>query len=294
MTDAPSTPHELPDRILLVGCGRLGTRLGRTLTETGREVFALRRHPDSLPAGFSALAVDLREPVRRALPEVDAMVITLTPGTPGAEGQPDGYCASLRNLAAALPSVPRRTVFVSSTRVFEGRTERRALTEADAPAPVTDRGRTLRDGELLASELFGAHIVRPAGIYGPGREMLVRKVLEGTPVQYAQRTNRIHDSDLVRALEALLGAADPPRLVHAVDQRPALLGEVVEYIARQLGRPAPPRAQPETASGKVLDGAQLLGLLGTLRYPTFEAGYADLLALRQDDSAAPPRHGTGH
>jgi nucleoside-diphosphate-sugar epimerase len=289
MPDVLSTPHGLPGRILLVGCGKLGTRLGQRLAETGREVFALRRNTAALPAGFSTLAVDLRDPVQRALPDVDAMVITLTPGTQGTAGQPDGYCASLQNLAAALPGVPRRVVFVSSTRVLEGRTDRRALTEADAPAPGTARGRTLRDGELLASDLFGAHIVRPAGIYGPGREMLVRKVIEGTPVQYAKRTNRIHETDLVRTLEALLGAADPPRLVHAVDQGPAALGEVVAYIARRLGLPAPPRAQPEVASGTILNGARLLGLLGTLRYPTYESGYGHLTAAT---TGPPPGAGT--
>jgi nucleoside-diphosphate-sugar epimerase len=288
MPDPLRSPYDLPGRILVAGCGKLGIRLGLRLAGAGWDVSALRRDPAALPAEFTALAVDLREPVQRDLPEVEAMVITLPPGTPGAADQPEGYGASLRNLAAALPSVPRRVVFVSSTRVFEGRADGRTLTEADAVAPVTVRGRTLRDGELLAVELFDAHIVRPAGIYGPGREMLVRTVLEGTPVQYARRTNRVHETDLVRTLEALLTATDPPRLLHAVDQSPAALGEVVTYIARQLGVPAPPRIQPEVASGTVLSGARLLGLLGTLQYPTFEAGYGHLLATRRDDETGRP------
>jgi nucleoside-diphosphate-sugar epimerase len=115
--------------------------------------------------------------------------------------------------------------------------------------------------------------------------MLVRTVLEGTPVQYAKRTNRIHETDLVRTLEALLHATDPPRILHAVDQRPAPLGEVVTYIARRMGLPAPPRVQPEVASGTVLDGTRLLRLLGALQYPTFEAGYGHLLAARHDGQA---------
>ncbi|HRO92374.1 sugar nucleotide-binding protein [Citricoccus sp.] len=291
MPDALTAPHGPPGRILLVGCGKLGTRLGQDLTAVGWDVFALRRDTASLPAGFSALAVDLREPIRDALPDVDALVITLPPGTQDPGGQPDGYRASLHHLAAALPSVPRRVVFVSSTRVFEGYTDGRVLTEAEAPAPVTARGRALLDGELLASDLFGAHIVRPAGIYGPGRTMLVRNVIEGAPVQYARRTNRIHETDLVRTLEALLVAADPPRLLHAVDQGPVPLGEVVTYIARQLGLPAPPRARPEVASGTILSGARLLGLLGALSYPTFETGYAHLIATRPDGAVSRPQDG---
>lgn len=272
--------HDAPHRILLAGCGKLGTHLGKRLGEAGREVVALRRNTAGLPAAFTTLAVDLRVPVQRELPDVEALVISLPPGTPAEPGQEDDYLASLRNLAAALPAVPRRVVFVSSTRVFEGRTDARALTEDDEPAPVTPRGRTLHDGELLARELFGAHIVRPAGIYGPGREMLIRKVIEGTPVQYAKRTNRIHETDLVRTLEAVLVAEDPPRILHAVDQAPASLGEVITYVASQLGLPAPPRIQPEVAGGTVLSGGRLLALLGTLQFPTYEAGYEHLTATR--------------
>lgn len=268
-----------------MGCGKLGTRLGQRLIEDGGEVFALRRTVESLPAAFTALAADLRKPIPWELPAVEAMIITLPPGQPSAPGQDDVYLASLNNLAAALPAIPRRVVLVSSTRVFENRTDPRVLTEADAPAPVTARGRTLREGELLAADLFDAHLVRPAGIYGTGREMLVRKVLEGTPVQYARRTNRIHETDLVRTLEALLVVEEPPRILHAVDQSPATLGEVVTYIAHRLGLPAPPRIQPEVTSGTVLDGSQLLTLLGTLQYPTFQAGYDHLLTARADQTS---------
>jgi nucleoside-diphosphate-sugar epimerase len=292
MPDQDGTAQEAPGRILLAGCGKVGTRLGKRLAHAGAEVFALRRSTAALPAAFSALPVDLREPVQRELPRVDAMVVTLTPDIQEAPDGSEGYLAALRNLATALPAKPQRVVFVSSTRVFEGRTDERPLTETDSPAPVTPRARTLRDGELLASELFDAHIVRPAGIYGPGREMLVRKVTEGAPVQYAKRTNRIHETDLVRTLQTLLFAENPPSILHAVDQAPASLGEVVTYIAHRMGLQPPPRIEPEVASGTVLSGALLLSLLGTLQYPTFEAGYDHVIATR--DKRTSPKPGGGH
>lgn len=269
-----------PGRTLLVGCGKLGTRLGRRLVDDGGEVFALRRTRAAVPPDFTALPLDLREPLRRKLPDVDAMLITLPPGRSSPAGQDDSYRTALRNLAAALPAVPRRVVFVSSTRVFDGSPGPQPITEADEPTPATARARTLRDGELLAIRLFDAHIIRPAGIYGPGRELLLRKVLTGTPVQYARRTNRIHETDLVRTLHAVLTAQEPPRVLHAVDESPAPLGDVVSYIARRLGLPPPPRIEPVVAGGTVLDGARLLAFLGALQYPTYRAGYDDLVAAR--------------
>lgn len=261
-----------PTRVMLVGCGRVGTRLGRRLLDSGQEVIALRRNISALPAEFSAISVDLRVPLSTTLPAADALVITLTPS--------DGYLPALRNLAAALPTVPPQVIFVSSTGIFEGRYCGHPLTEADTPEPTTPRGILLREGELLATELFDALLIRPAGIYGPGREMILRKVLEHSPIRYAQRTNRIHEEDLVRTLEWLLTAGEPPRVLHAVDREPVALGEVAVFVAQRLGMPAPPRIEPEETGGTVLDGSLLHGLLGGLRYPTYREGYTEIISRR--------------
>ena len=275
-TTPPAEPGS-QRRILLAGCGKLGILLGERLVARGATVFALRRTTAVLPEIFTTVAADLSTPLPAPLPEVDELVVTLTPSSSASANHPDDYLAKIRNLAAALPVLPRRVIFVSSTRVFEGRTDERPLTEEDAPAPVTERGRVILAGELLARELLDAYIVRPAGIYGPGREMLLRTVVDGTPVDYARRTNRIHQIDLARALDTMLQVHEPPRLVHAVDRAPTPLGDVVTYIAHLLGHQPPPRSEPGIPSGTVLDGARLLELLGTLQYPTFETGYAEMI-----------------
>lgn len=293
VSPSPPTPagsrNRTPARTLLVGCGALGTRLGRRLTDDGGHVFALRRTTNGLPDDFTALPVDLYRPVPVSLPAVDAMVITLPPSGPvrGAAdgtdpGHDGGYLTALRHLAEALPHLPPRVILVSSTRVFEGHTHGRALTERDAPAPLGPRATTLLEGERLARELFKAHILRPAGIYGPGRELLLRRVLEAAPVQYARRTNRIYETDLVRTLHALVTAAQPPRLLHAVDQSPASLGDVVSFIAHRLGVAPPPAVEPAEVSGRVFDGAALLEFLGELEHPSFESGYGDLITTREE------------
>lgn len=269
--------ESIPARTLWVGCGRLGLRAGMTLVGAGGEVHALRREVSGLPEGFRAVPTDLAHPVDRRLPQVDAMVITLPP--PDAAG---GYETPLRHLAAALPQLPARTVFVSSTRVFEGYADRAdpapVLTEEDAPQPLGDRARSLLAGERMARELFGAIVVRPAGIYGPGRDRMLRTVREGRPVAHRRRTNRIHEEDLAHLLVALLEHSDPPQLLHAVDDSPARLGEVVAYIADRLALPVPPAAEPDPGHGTVLSGALRTQLLGPLRHPDFRSGYDAMLA----------------
>lgn len=271
-------------RVLLIGCGRLGTLLGTQLEAEGWEIGAVRRDPSALPSSFTAIAADLRQPLPQQLPAADAMVITLPPGE-ARSAHVEGYRAVLEHLAAALPAVPPRVLFVSSTRVFDGMQGPRPISEADEPVPGSDRARALREGELLAVDRFAAHIIRPAGIYGPGRDSLIRRVAAGTPMQHARRTNRIHETDLVRALHAMLVAEAPPAVVHAVDQTPAPLGEVAAHIAARLGVPTPPAIEPAVSSGTVLDGALLTSLLGSLTHPGYRSGYDELIQERN-----PRRH----
>ena len=276
-----TTPEKHPKRVLLVGCGQVGTDLGQQLVEAGSQVYALRRNTNELPQAFERLAVDLLQPVAQPLPEVDAMVITLTPSMQDPAGG-NGYLVALRHLADALPAVPQRVIFVSSTRVFEGHTDNRSLTEADAVAPVSERGETLVAGEQLAVELFDAHVVRPAGIYGPGREMLIRKVLQQEPINYVRKTNRIHQTDLVRALHMMLQLDTAPAVLHAIDDTPGvLLGDVVEHIATRLKVPPPPASESAEPSGRVLSGQRLATMLGTLTYPTYQHGYDQIIADRE-------------
>ncbi|PRA79688.1 sugar nucleotide-binding protein [Microbacterium sp. MYb66] len=274
MNDTIPSDREAPlRRTLLVGSGKLAARLAPRLLERGGEVIALRRSDGALPPGVVGLRADLSLPLSTPLPAVDAMLVTLPPGDTSS-----AYRTALTNLAEALPAVPARTVFVSSTGVFEGVDAAHPLTEQDEPVPATERSRGLYDGERAAIELFDAVVVRPAGIYGPSREFLLRKVREGSPVNHRRRTNRIHEADLVRALDLLLRMDEPPRLVHAVDAAPAPLGDVVGYIARTLDVSAPPDDPSASPSGLVYDGSLLHSLLGSLDHPTYETGYAEMIA----------------
>lgn len=266
-------------RILIIGCGKLGIRLAERLTANEGEVFGLRRDTSVLPSHITPVTADLRSPEPIFLPEVDSMVITITPSIGGAES-PAGYTSAMQRVAEALPAIPQRTVMVSSTGVFDGPGTAMPISETDPPNPSTGRGRNLLRGEVLARGLFSAHIVRPAGIYGPGREMLLRKVLGAEPVNYAQRTNRVHEADLAAVLHAMLARPNPPGLLHAVDQHPAPLGEVVTFIAEELGVPAPPRSTPENPSGKVLDSALLTSWFGDLQFPSYREGYRSIITER--------------
>jgi nucleoside-diphosphate-sugar epimerase len=267
-------PADAPATTLIAGCGKLGTALGERLVASNRRVVALRRDVSALPEAFTSISVDLTAPIDVALPAVDALVVTLTPSAVDGD-----YRTALAGLAAALPSPPARTVFVSTTGVFDGWSGRQPITEDDVPMGNTERSRTLLDAERAAVDQFDAIILRPVGIYGPGRDFLIRQTLSAPSVDAGRITNRIHEQDLARALETLLTMADPPRVLHAVDEEPAPLRAVVDHIASLLEVPAPPATDEAVRlHGNVFDGAALHALLGHLDYPDYRTGYAELVA----------------
>lgn len=262
------------ERVLLVGYGKLGTRLAEQLASDHVEIFAVRRTPTESSAAVRMIAADASLPMEEALPAVDSMVLTLPPGP-----RIDSYRTVLENIARALPYRPERTIFVSSTGVFEGTPPDHVITEQDEPPLVTDRARGLRDGERAAVDFFSAVVLRPAGIYGPGRDHLLRRVQEQAPVDHRRWTNRIHESDLVRTLEMLLRMTDPPPLLHALDEASVPLGDVVAHLASELSLPTPPDSGSGVTSGHVLDGRLLHGML-PLRYPSYVSGYAEMIVSR--------------
>ncbi|WP_460795514.1 Rossmann-fold NAD(P)-binding domain-containing protein [Microbacterium sp. GXF0217] len=265
------TASERPlGRTLLVGYGKLGRRVASLLSADAELLYALRRTAVDLPPGVEGITADVSYAIER-LPSIDSMLVTLPPGD-----SRSSYRTALSNIAAALPSSPARTVFVSSTAVFEGAGPHRVLTEDDEPIAVSDRSHRLIEGERAAVDFFGATILRPAGIYGPGREFMLRRVRAQTPADHSRWTNRIHQDDLVSALAVLLRAQEAPSLLHAVDGHPAQLGEVLEYVATMLGLPVPHDEGTGLASGHILDGTRLRGWIGELQHPSYRSGYAEM------------------
>lgn len=279
--------------VLLAGCGDLGTALGRRLVAQDWQATGVRRRPGHLPAEISPCALDLTDPGSVALPAADAVVITLTADGRDAEAYECTYLGALRGLHRALraglnsgESLPQRVVLVSSTGVLGGG-DGEVVTEETAPSPQRDTARVLLAAEELAAELFpGLVIVRPAGIYGPGRTSLIDRVRRGDALAHHRMTNRIHRDDLVTVLQAVLESPEPPALLHAVDTEPALLGDVAAHIAGLLGVPVPSDSSDSPDGGprgKVLDASLMHRFVGELQYPTYREGYDALLA--SQDSA---------
>lgn len=265
-------------RVLVAGCGYVGRRLAEMRAAAGDRVFALRRSESEPPPGAEAVRADLTVPASLAeLPEVDAVVFAPTPDARDAAGYDRTYVDGARNLARAFKQHPVRWVHVSSTSVFEE--DQGAWVDESTPCA----GAGFRAGRLLESEAVAAgfgHVataLRLGGIYGPGREGLIRRVASGEAKVRPRYTNRIHREDAAGAIAHLLDLADPAPCYVGVDRDPALEVEVLDWLAARLGVPPPERDGAGAPRGKRCRSDRLVASRFEFRFPGFREGYGALL-----------------
>jgi nucleoside-diphosphate-sugar epimerase len=276
-------------RILLAGCGDIGTGLGERLLARGAEVHGLRRTPDRLPDGFVKVAGDFLVPatLRQLRGQVfDHVVITLTPTGHSDEAYAAAYVTGLRNLLAVLEPAPDLVCFVSSTSVYH-QDDHGWVDENSPTEPTTFAGlRTLEAEGLVAASGFSFVIVRFSGIYGPGRTHLIDQVRGGSACGPEHRvyTNRLHREDGIGFLEHLIlmheRSEGLQELYLATDSHAATMWDVQSWLATHLGLdpfalktgPVPGRTSKRCRNNRMRETRY------QLVYPDFMRGYAELLS----------------
>ncbi|WP_376691907.1 SDR family oxidoreductase [Wenzhouxiangella sp. EGI_FJ10409] len=267
-------------RLLIAGCGDLGIRLAGQLDDRDWQVHGLRRRVERLPETIVPVGADLSRPESLAAVarSWDAVVYQATPDQYDEAGYRAAYFQGLANLLEH--AAPRRLLFVSSTAVF-GQSKGEWVDEDSATQPARFNGRVLLEAEALARRACAEPVVvRFSGIYGPGRDYLVRKVASGqascreTPPEW---TNRIHADDCAGVLAHLLDLQRPAPLYCASDGHPAPRCEVLDWLAGQFG--VAPAAREATAGGqgKRVGNARLLESGYRMIHPDYRSGYGEML-----------------
>ncbi len=296
-------------KILIAGCGYIGSAAGKRWASSGAEVWGLRRDPAELTkiSGIRPLAADLLDPASlSSLPDADVVLICH-----GLSRESDRhettYAKGTANLVRALQMrPPRKIVLVSSTSVYAAH-DGSWVDETTDPAAggyespqSEENARSLLAAEKSVLESGIPSVVfRLAGIYGPGRNRLAAlKAGRAKPDFSDSFTNRIHRDDIVSGILLLAADGKPGEVYLGADDRPCTQKELYDWIFACLGlEPPPPAAKQQ--DGPVLPGQagaapsdsearhhvshkrvsnrkiKALGL--ALKYPDFEKGYGELL-----------------
>ncbi|MEX0729277.1 MAG: SDR family oxidoreductase [Aquisalimonadaceae bacterium] len=276
-------------RLLIAGCGQLGSQLGSLLAEQGVTVFGLRRNVRDIPRPINPVAADLgeRDQLTRALPSgLNAVVYLATPGMFNDEAYRKTYVDGLKNLIGALVDggqSPDRLLLVSSTSVY-GQTDGSWVDENTPAAPGGFSGTRLLEAEQrLAQGPYPGVIVRFGGIYGANRTRMLKRVREGTPVVNTppQYTNRIHQDDCVGVLAHLLRLPAPASLYLGVDDTPCTMAQLTDWLADTMGLPRPVHINGDAGgvrgSNKRCSNKRLRESGYRFRYPGYRQGYLEML-----------------
>ena len=273
--------------LLVFGCGYSASHFLARHAQPFAHIAATTRgsRPDSGDL-VQRLVFDGRsaEPaVLAALADADALLVSVPPDE---TGDP-----VLAHFGAALRVSPKlsRIVYLSTIGVY-GDHGGAWIDEATPASPQSARSITRlqaeRDWQALGEASGKAvHILRLAGIYGPGQNALVN-LRNGTArriVKPGQVFNRIHVEDIARAIAACF-ARKAGGVWNVTDNEPAPPQDVVAYAAQLLGMVPPPELDFATtglspmarsfySENKRVANRRLVETLGvTLAFPTYREG----------------------
>lgn len=268
-------PYKPDGPVLIAGAGDVGGRLACRLADAGAEVLTLRRGESAAGPGIRALRADLASGAGlQALPRAVAALVYCA--APDAREEAAYHALYLDGLSRLLDATDApRLLFTSSTAVY-GEDAGEWVDEATPARPPAFNGRVLLEAESRLSAHPGGVSLRLTGLYGPGREWLLRRARAGE--SGARRWgNRIHVDDAAAALAHLLALEAPAPLYLGSDDLPTLECEVLAWVREREGLPAAPAPAGGPESGRRVRNQRLRESGWTPAFTDYRAGYGPLL-----------------
>ena len=235
-------------KLIIFGCGYLGSRIAAVAAQKGALVTALTRNRDQADElkrrGVERVIVaDLKTHSwhQDAGGGYDFAVDCVSPGRDGLAGYQSAYVGGMQSIAnwAGLHPVDA-FVYTGSTGVY---TEDNGgwVTEVSPVAGHSERARLLLDAEQRVPSAGPGwrrgYILRLAGLYGPGRHHLLDRIRAGETDVASEKDrplNLIHRNDAAEAVIACLEASETPGTVFNVsDNEPTPRSVVTDWLQNQ-------------------------------------------------------------
>ncbi len=276
-------------KILIIGCGAIGTQLAHVLSVKGHQVTGLKRNPPKTATGnINYFPADITSPADlEGLPtNFDILYFIVSPDGRNEQSYHDIYESGLNNLLNKFSQAGSHPhwIFVSSTSVY-GQSQGEWVDEDSVAQPDNATSQLIRQAEQKLMDSDSNNIVvRFSGIYGPGREYLLRMAIQTPAIQQNPPyfTNRIHQQDCIGVLafllERRLAGVVLEQCYLASDDDPAPMWEVMSWLAEHTN------CQPPTVKvtdkhcvmNKRCNNQRLKALGYKFHYPGYKDGYLEL------------------
>lgn len=281
-------------KILIVGCGAIGHELAKALAEAGHDVTGLKRNPPPENRGkFKYFRADIASPTDLAALDTDFghIFFIVSADSHDENSYHAIYETGINNLLNRFAQTGSHApwIFVSSTSVY-GQSQGEWVDEDSITSPDKSASLKIVNAEQKLMALNPANVVvRFSGIYGPGRERLLRMAQQTPSIQQYPPyfTNRIHQRDCVGVLafllEQRLAGTSLEQCYLASDDDPVALWEVVTWLAGQM-RCTPPIAkisENDCGMNKRCRNDRIKKLGYTFIYPNYKSGYSEVIQLAE-------------
>jgi nucleoside-diphosphate-sugar epimerase len=301
MEPSAETTKKRANTVVIFGCGYVGTSVAQRELAQGRRVIALTRNPakaaELRATGIEVIEANLEDESWHAAidPAGVDLVNTVSGGGRGIAGYAISYVRGFESIRkwARARGPARQCVYTSSTSVY-GADAGTRVDESAPTHPASAASEFLCHAEQLLAQGTPAcwersFVLRLAGLYGPGRHLLLDQVRQSpTPVAgLGENTlNLIHRDDAASAIISCLraGADAPVRTYNVADDGRATRSDIVSWLAGKLGVPIPaftgepPEGRRRLTPNRVILNDALKRDLGWKpTYTTFREGYGELV-----------------
>ena len=281
----------MSSKITIIGCGYLGSALAEVCIGKGWEVSALTRNSETAAKlrnmGVNRVVesqIENDDWHTQLDPNQDFVVNCVGASSSDTDGYITSYVEGQDSVMTWLEQGNVGTfLFTSSSSVYP-QTGKRFVDETASSAGVSEKAGLLLAAEQKCfppvSSIGRSFILRLAGLYGPGRHLLIDKIISGEELSgnSDRILNLIHRDDAVDAILSCLNSDDSNigRIYNVTDGNHATRGQIATWIADNLKSKEPvfKEDDDENAPNRKVSNNRILDELSwSPKFNSYQLGY---------------------
>lgn len=273
-------------KLLVIGCGKLGQKLGLLAKKTPLDLLGFKRKKIT----STNIRIEQQDIFDKSffdkvkIYSPDFILYSLSADEQSEKSYRRNYVEGLKQIIKSIKYINnfQHLFFVSSTSVY-GDNNDQFIDEFSETSPKNFRGTILLEAEnLLNTVKFNSTILRLSGIYGSGRNYMIKLSQDAESWPKVDRwTNRINEDDaanfIIFLLNQCLQGEIPEKLYLLTDKEPVTLFRLLNWIRQNLNLKNKINITSDPILGKRLRSSIIPSLKFEYKYPTYKQGYKELI-----------------
>ena len=273
-------------KLLVIGCGKLGQKLGLLAKKTPLDLLGFKRKKIT----STNIRIEQQDIFDKSffdkvkIHSPDFILYSLSADEQSEKSYRRNYVEGLKQIIKSIKYINnfQHLFFVSSTSVY-GDNNDQFIDEFSETSPKNFRGTILLEAEnLLNTVKFNSTILRLSGIYGSGRNYMIKLSQDAESWPKVDRwTNRINEDDaanfIIFLLNQCLQGEIPEKLYLLTDKEPVTLFRLLNWIRQNLNLKNKINITSDPILGKRLRSSIIPSLKFEYKYPTYKQGYKELI-----------------